>query len=167
MVESYRCVSTREFTASKCAGMVLITVAYGLRVLLWSRDGHLKSRASINWVMVGATLAMFTIATMEMAFGFQHNLQAFILYTGPGGPNAEFNHISNWVNVMKTVDYVAQTFIGDAIMVCIRFCMSVLTRTDFRTGHRLTDATLCMTGTGRSWSYQYFSGSQRQVRKSF
>lgn len=115
-------------------GMALITVAYGLRVLLWSRDGHLKSRTSINWVMVGATLAMFTIATMEMAFGFQHNLQAFILYTGPGGPNAEFNHISNWVNVMKTVDYVAQTFIGDAIMVCIRFCMSVLTRTDFRTG---------------------------------
>ncbi|RPD65717.1 hypothetical protein L227DRAFT_560397 [Lentinus tigrinus ALCF2SS1-6] len=97
-------------------GMVLITVAYGLRVLLWSRDGHLKSRGSINWVMVGATLAMFTIATMEIAFGFQHDLQAFIYYQGPGGPNVVFDDISNWVNVMKTVDYVAQTFIGDAIM---------------------------------------------------
>ncbi|KAI0702043.1 hypothetical protein C8T65DRAFT_579352, partial [Cerioporus squamosus] len=97
-------------------GMVLITVTYGLRVLLWSRDGHLKSRASINWIMVGATLVMFTIATLEMAFGLQHNLQAFIYYTGPGGANGEFSDISNWVNVMRTADYVAQTFIGDGIM---------------------------------------------------
>ena len=117
MVESYRCVSTREFTASKCAGMVLITVAYGLRVLLWSRDGHLKSRASINWVMVGATLAMFTIATLEMAFGLLHMLQAFIWYPGPGGAIDEFEDISNWVNVMRTADYILQTFIGDGIMV--------------------------------------------------
>ncbi|RPD78889.1 hypothetical protein L226DRAFT_530766 [Lentinus tigrinus ALCF2SS1-7] len=99
-------------------GMALITVAYGLRVLLWSRDGHLKSKASINWIMVAATLAMFTIATMEVAFGFQHSLQAFVNYTGPGGPNAVFNDddISSWVNVMMTADYAMQTFIGDGIM---------------------------------------------------
>ncbi|RPD54892.1 hypothetical protein L227DRAFT_334113 [Lentinus tigrinus ALCF2SS1-6] len=97
-------------------GMALITVAYGLRVLLWSSDGHLKSKGSVNWIMVGTTLAMFTIATVNMAFVLQHILEAFIYYKGPGGPNAEFNDISNWVNVMATVDYVAQTFIGDAIM---------------------------------------------------
>ncbi|RPD65719.1 hypothetical protein L226DRAFT_557681 [Lentinus tigrinus ALCF2SS1-7] len=98
-------------------GIVLITVAYGLRVLLWSRDGHFKSRTQISWVMVGTTVAMFTIATLEMAFGLQHNLQAFIYYKGPGGAIAEFSDISNWVNVMRTADYVAQMFIGDGIMV--------------------------------------------------
>ena len=98
-------------------GIVLITVAYGLRVLLVSRDGHFKGRAHISWVMVGATVAMFTIATVEMAFGLLHNLQAFIWYTGPGGAVGEFEDISNWVNVMRTADYVAQTFIGDGIMV--------------------------------------------------
>ncbi|RDX54731.1 hypothetical protein OH76DRAFT_1398121 [Lentinus brumalis] len=100
-----------------CYGMVLITVAYGLRVLLWSRDGHLKSRAHINWILVGATIAMFTIATLEMALGLQHNLDAFIYYTGPGGAIGEFSDISNWVNVMHTADYIVQTFIGDGIMV--------------------------------------------------
>lgn len=99
------------------SGVVLVTVGYGLRVLLWTRDGHLKSKARINWIMVGATLAMFTIATLEMAFGLQHNLEAFIYYTGPGGAKGEFADISNWVNVMRTADYVAQTFIGDGIMV--------------------------------------------------
>ena len=95
----------------------MVTVGYGLRVLLWTRDGHLKSKARINWIMVGATLAMFTIATLEMAFGLQHNLEAFIYYTGPGGAKGEIADISNWVNVMRTADYVAQTFIGDVIMV--------------------------------------------------
>ena len=57
------------------------------------------------------------IATLEMAFGLLHNLQAFIWYTGSGGAVAEFEDISNWVNVMRTADYVAQTFIGDGIMV--------------------------------------------------
>ncbi len=95
----------------------MITVTYGMRVQLWSRDGYLKSRDRINWVMVVATLAMFTIATLEMAFGLRLNLEAFIYYTGPGGAKGQFAEISNWVNVMKTVDYGAQTFIGDAIMV--------------------------------------------------
>lgn len=70
--------------------------------------------------MVGATIAMFTIATLEMAFGLQHNLEAFIYYTGPGGANGEFQDISNWVNVMRLADYVTQTFIGDSIMVRTR-----------------------------------------------
>ncbi|RDX54760.1 hypothetical protein OH76DRAFT_1340756 [Lentinus brumalis] len=109
-------MSTPWRADSRFAGMVLITVTYGMRVQLWSRDGYLKSRDRINWVMVVATLAMFTIATLEMAFGLRLNLEAFIYYTGPGGAKGQFAEISNWVNVMKTVDYGAQTFIGDAIM---------------------------------------------------
>ena len=58
------------------------------------------------------------IATLEMAFGLLHMLQAFIWYPGPGGAIDEFEDISNWVNVMRTADYILQTFIGDGIMVC-------------------------------------------------
>ena len=107
-------------------GIALITVAYGLHVLLWSRDGHLKRRKDISWIMVGTIIAMFTIATLEMAFGLLHNLQAFVWYTGPGGAIAEFDDISNWVNVMRLVDYVLQTFIGDGIMVRTIFSLSTV-----------------------------------------
>ena len=99
-------------------GMTIITVAYGLRILLWSHDGYLKSKAHVNWIMVGTAIAMFTIATMEMVFGLQHNLQAFVYYTGPGGPEGEFAQFSNWVNVIHIADYVVQACIGDGIMVC-------------------------------------------------
>lgn len=58
-----------------------------------------------------------------MAFGLRHNLDAFVYYTGPGGATAEFGDISYWVNVMKSADYVAQTAIGDAILVLIIFAL--------------------------------------------
>ena len=46
---------------------------------------------------------MFAFATMDVAFGLRHNLDAFIFYKGAGGPDAEFEDISYWVNVMKVV----------------------------------------------------------------
>ncbi|RPD56565.1 hypothetical protein L226DRAFT_251866 [Lentinus tigrinus ALCF2SS1-7] len=98
-------------------GIDLITVAYGLRVLLWTRDGHFKGRTRITWIMVGTTIAMFTIATLEVALGLVHNLQAFIYYAGPGGPTVVFEDLSSWLNIVHTSDYVIQTFIGDGIMV--------------------------------------------------
>lgn len=55
-----------------------------------------------------------------VAFGLRHNLDAFIFYRGPGGAAEEFHDISYWVNIMKTVDYVAQTTIGDAVLVSTR-----------------------------------------------
>ena len=44
-------------------------------------------------------------------------LDAFIYYKGSGGPEADFNQLRNWVNVMKAVDYAAQTAIADGILV--------------------------------------------------
>ena len=57
---------------------------------------------------------------MTVAFGLKHNLDAFIFYRGPGGAVEEFENIRYWVNIMKTVDYVAQTAIGDAVLVSPR-----------------------------------------------
>ncbi len=52
-----------------------------------------------------------------VAFGLQHNLQAFVFYKGPGGAAEEFSKVTNWVTVMKSVDYDVLTIIGDGILV--------------------------------------------------
>lgn len=84
-----------------------------MRALLSKRTAN----ASIKYHMVLVSLLMFTFATLDVAFGLRHNLEAFIYYKGPGGAIGEFGIESNWVNVMKTADYVAQTAIGDGILV--------------------------------------------------
>ena len=58
-----------------------------------------------------------------VAFGLRHNLEAFIFAKGADGAEMEFGIMNNWVNIMKTVDFVGQTAVGDAILVSIlEFC---------------------------------------------
>ncbi|KAH7882637.1 hypothetical protein F5I97DRAFT_1931248 [Phlebopus sp. FC_14] len=99
-------------------GVHLVTLAQCLRSLLWS-DVENRLKRKINWRMLTVALLMGLIATLDVAFGLRHNLDAFVYYTGPGGPTTEFAMISNWVNVMKTVDYIVQNIIGDGMLIYV------------------------------------------------
>jgi len=67
--------------------------------------------------MLTVTLLLWVVSTLDLALGLRHNLEAFVYYSGPGGPTAVFLEISSWINIMKTMTYVAQTFIGDGILI--------------------------------------------------
>ncbi|KAH7889178.1 hypothetical protein F5I97DRAFT_1934143 [Phlebopus sp. FC_14] len=119
------------FSESVLYGVYLVTLFHCLRALLWSEsDGRFKSQ--INWSMLIPALLLCLFATLDVAFGLRHLLDAFVYYQGPGGPAEELSDISYWVNVMKiystagvrqTVDSVAQTYIGDAILVYRCYCV--------------------------------------------
>lgn len=113
------------------AGILLVTFSLCMHVLLYkpnardpsSRTKRQSAPTPIKWNMVLVALAMFVIASLDVAFGLRHNLDAFVYYTGPGGAATEFSLVSNWVGVMKSADFVAQTTIGDAMLVCS--CLSL------------------------------------------
>ncbi|THG98149.1 hypothetical protein EW026_g4000 [Hermanssonia centrifuga] len=106
------------FMESIFYGIYLVTLGHCLKALLCKKDKFIfKSRREIKWIMVIVAFLMATFATLDVAFGLRHNLDAFIYYTGPGGATAEFGNITYWVNVMKTVDYIAQTAIGDGMLI--------------------------------------------------
>lgn len=94
--------------------MFLITFVSCVRVLVWS-DRRWKPNSEINYKMLVAAILMFIFASMDVAFGLRHNIEAFIYFDGD--PIVQFSNTSNWINVMKMVNYVAQTFIGDCILV--------------------------------------------------
>ncbi|KAF8622046.1 hypothetical protein AX15_007329 [Amanita polypyramis BW_CC] len=58
---------------------------------------------------------MFSFATVDVAFGLRHNIEAFVYFEGEA--TQYFEDISSWVNVMKMICYVGQTFVGDAILL--------------------------------------------------
>ncbi|KAJ4478367.1 hypothetical protein J3R30DRAFT_2893468 [Lentinula aciculospora] len=111
------------FMESVTYGVFLTTFLMCLHGLLYSPTHrfHLKPFCKVNYCMLIAALLMFTFASLDVAFGLCHNINAFVTLNGDGnGPeNAEevFNNVGNWINVMKFVDYVAQTFIGDSILI--------------------------------------------------
>lgn len=79
-------------------GIYLVTVTRCAYVLFFDRQGL---KRTINWPMVVVMVLMAVFATLDVALGLRHNLDAFIFYHGSGGPAGEFDNISYWVNVMK------------------------------------------------------------------
>ena len=88
-------------------GIYVVTLALCVRSLFWGRHGL---KATVNWPMAAVTALMCVFATLDVALGLRHNLEAFVYYTGPGGPAAEFDNISYWVNVMKVCRSLACFF---------------------------------------------------------
>ena len=75
---------------------------------------HRKGRRNVFLIVA---LFFFIVATLDVALLLRHVLDAFIWYRGSGGAIAELSNLSYWVNVMKTVTYVAQTSVGDGMLV--------------------------------------------------
>ncbi|KAJ7719942.1 hypothetical protein B0H16DRAFT_1386994 [Mycena metata] len=105
------------FLESVFWGMYLITFVYCLRTLLFGLNFEIKRPSEINWPMVVITLLMCVLATLDTAVGLLHLIQAFVLYTGPGGPTEEFSNISDWINVVKGFDIILQTIMGDGMLI--------------------------------------------------
>ncbi|KAF8900845.1 hypothetical protein CPB84DRAFT_1778517 [Gymnopilus junonius] len=109
--------------AAQMVGLFMESVFYGvslvsffncLRVLLLS-EGRFKPLHQINKTVIFAASLMFIFATLDVTFHLRHNLEAFVYFNGD--PEAEFDKVSNWINVMPLVLYVLQTFVGDSILI--------------------------------------------------
>ncbi|PSR75960.1 hypothetical protein PHLCEN_2v8765 [Hermanssonia centrifuga] len=102
------------FMESIAYGVYVVTLGIACRVLFFDNQG-MKKR--VNWSMVVVVALMAIFSTLDVSLGLRHNLDAFIFYKGPGGPDAEFDNISYWVNVMKTVDTQMMSLIGDGMLI--------------------------------------------------
>ncbi|KAK0462525.1 uncharacterized protein EV420DRAFT_1193375 [Desarmillaria tabescens] len=82
---------------------------------LWSSDGVLKAKSDINYKLVVASLWMLVFATVNIVCNLQFVLYAFI-YSGIN-PVVAFFDMSNPANLLLLVTVVAQTFMGDCILL--------------------------------------------------
>ncbi|KAJ7903797.1 hypothetical protein B0H14DRAFT_3421976 [Mycena olivaceomarginata] len=105
------------FMESVFWGIYLVTFFLSLRSLLFTNNFERRRFSTINWPMVVVVFAMCSFATLDVAVGLLHNIQAFVLYKGAGGAAEEFSNISDWVNITKTVDVLAQTTLGDGMLI--------------------------------------------------
>ncbi|KAF8208494.1 hypothetical protein K438DRAFT_1812301 [Mycena galopus ATCC 62051] len=105
------------FLESVFWGIYLVTFFLCLRALLFNAELEPRRLRDLNWPMLAIVLVMGTFATLDVVIGLLHNIQAFVIFKGPGGAAGEFSNISDWVNIIKTVDVVAQTTIGDGMLI--------------------------------------------------
>jgi hypothetical protein len=73
------------------------TLGMCVHALFWEQS---RPKKDYNWPFIVVTALTFVFTTFDVGCTLRHNMDAFIYYKGPGGPNAEFEDISNVVNVM-------------------------------------------------------------------
>ncbi|TFK21683.1 hypothetical protein FA15DRAFT_658085 [Coprinopsis marcescibilis] len=69
--------------------------------------------------MIIAAFLMCIIASLDVALHLRHVLDIFVGLNNSNSKSviAALNDTSSWINVMKMACYVAQTFVGDAILI--------------------------------------------------
>ncbi|KAJ3817579.1 hypothetical protein F5880DRAFT_1438508, partial [Lentinula raphanica] len=106
------------FLASVFWGMLLITFVQVMKCFLWDIErGQLKSASRINWPMLIIALLLMAFSTFDVSIGLMHCIEAFILYTGPGGSDARFTGLTDWVNILKTCNIAFGKIISDGVLV--------------------------------------------------
>ncbi|KAF9067591.1 hypothetical protein BDP27DRAFT_1534933 [Rhodocollybia butyracea] len=92
------------------------TVVFGLTIwiLIWRRPPGRK----INQLMLWSSLIMFCLATMHIGVNYARVFKAFIIFrNAKGGPAVFFNTLSNFTQVFGSAIYVAQTLVGDSVIL--------------------------------------------------
>ncbi|KAI0652663.1 hypothetical protein C8Q79DRAFT_1005830 [Trametes meyenii] len=108
---------------SKLVSIFVQSILYGLyaalfvlttNALLWKRPAGYPLRTD----MLVISLLMFVIATTHVATNFSRIILAFVIHANaPGGPAAFFNQLSNFTQMFGSTLYVAQTLLGDAMVL--------------------------------------------------
>jgi len=113
------------FTAdkSKIVSIFIQTLLYGAYVSLFAITAWVLTRGRpkgqpVQKTMLGISITMFTLATMHIAVNYTRIFRAFIIYRdAPGGPAAYFNELSEFTQLFGTTIYVAQTLVGDGVVL--------------------------------------------------
>ncbi|KAF5376594.1 hypothetical protein D9757_009591 [Collybiopsis confluens] len=105
------------FLSSVFWGIYLVTFFPCMRHLIWDRKFNLRSPKSINWTMLVFALLLAFFATFDVALSLMHSIEAFILYTGSGGSEERYTRLTDWVNILKTVNVFVGKQISDGILV--------------------------------------------------
>ncbi|KAK6991905.1 carboxylic ester hydrolase [Favolaschia claudopus] len=98
-------------------GIYLVTLGMAGRILFTTESGRWRRASKIRWVLVAVSILLFVNTTLDLTMATITLMQAFILYTGPGGPTHVFEHSSGYQTVTKSICVVVQSLTGDGFLI--------------------------------------------------
>ncbi|KAL9710431.1 hypothetical protein Ac2012v2_8384 [Leucoagaricus gongylophorus] len=114
-------ITTAQLLGNFCEtlffGIYLATCTSCVRIFFdaWTEKEERWGRSrKIRWMMTTTALTLFVICTFDTALGLLHNVRAFV---DSSEPAQEFQKVSSWINLTRSVNQVVSMIIGDFILV--------------------------------------------------
>ncbi|EJD00150.1 uncharacterized protein FOMMEDRAFT_30808 [Fomitiporia mediterranea MF3/22] len=110
---------------SKLVSIFIQTLLYGAYVVVFALTATVwvlvykrPPREPLNTTMLTISIVMFVLATMHIGVNYTRIIKAFIEFRNePGGPAAFFNQLSEFTQIFGSTIYVAQTLVGDSVVL--------------------------------------------------
>ncbi|KAF5381727.1 hypothetical protein D9615_005474 [Tricholomella constricta] len=108
---------------SKLISIFVQTLLYGaytsiFAITCWVLIRRRPREQPINKTMLGIAITMFVFATMHIGVNYTRIIKAFVIFKDePGGPGAFFNQLSEFTQLFGSTIYVAQTLVGDSVVL--------------------------------------------------
>ncbi|KAI0336216.1 hypothetical protein GY45DRAFT_590373 [Cubamyces sp. BRFM 1775] len=110
---------------AKLVSIFIQTLLYGAYVVVFilttwvllHRRRH-RTKNAVQDPMMWISLVMFCMATLHIGVNYTRIIKAFITFRdAPGGPAAFFNQLSEFTQIFGSTIYIAQTLIGDGVIL--------------------------------------------------
>ncbi|KAF7336234.1 hypothetical protein MVEN_02171300 [Mycena venus] len=98
-------------------GHTLASVSYGVYLVTLGIVVGQRRRSKINWVILVVSVVLFVNATLNLVVVDITIVEAFVLYTGPGGAETILTDGSGWKNMIRAFNVPFQSLVGDAILI--------------------------------------------------
>ncbi|KAF7325060.1 Carboxylic ester hydrolase [Mycena kentingensis (nom. inval.)] len=98
-------------------GIYIVTMGFAGKTLLTLPNGAWRTPREINWVLAVVFVVLYAVDTLDLVLVLVQAMDAFVFYTGPGGPATVFQRGSAWITMTKTACVGTQSIIGDAILI--------------------------------------------------
>ena len=92
---------------AQLTSLFLQSIAHGIHfatfamcMCVWHTHG-IAHQASGRLLWMAVAIFVFLLCTVDLGFGFYHDVNAFVLYQGPGGPTEAFEELSSWLDVIR------------------------------------------------------------------
>ncbi|KZT69498.1 hypothetical protein DAEQUDRAFT_254530 [Daedalea quercina L-15889] len=87
------------FTASIVYG--IHAVAFAARMRIWLRRSRRTEPEAVRWPWVFIAISLLALGTLHVSLICLHNIEAFLSYHGPNGPEGDFKRLWNWINGLR------------------------------------------------------------------
>ncbi|KAI0727111.1 hypothetical protein C8Q72DRAFT_841823 [Fomitopsis betulina] len=114
---------TFPITEAQLVALFMQSAAYGVHVTTFAMCMYtwveLRNtyRTSRSWPWVAVATILFFIGTVDVSFNLYHNLLAFVIQDGGQDAQGEFEDLSGWVDVMRSVWARLSVMVSDVALI--------------------------------------------------
>ncbi|KAH9928188.1 uncharacterized protein B0H18DRAFT_1210442 [Fomitopsis serialis] len=111
-------------TEAQLVSLFMQSFAFGVHALVFAVCMHrwfcrfqIAGLGTKSWPWMVVATSLFILGGVDVSLNLYDNIIAFVFFKRPGGADLQFETISNWINIVRSVLYFLVAMLSDAALI--------------------------------------------------